>query len=72
MSARLQRLEGMVRNMMEEGGDPGAPGEVAGETPPVKGTSRIHLDPRPVSTASLRFLLCLHIYLILSQLVLSH
>ncbi|KAL3952769.1 hypothetical protein ACCO45_012712 [Purpureocillium lilacinum] len=38
MSARLQRLEGMVRSMMEEGGDPGAPGEVAGETPPVKGS----------------------------------
>lgn len=38
MSARLQRLEGTVRNMMEEGGDPGAPGEVAGETPPVNGS----------------------------------
>ncbi|KAJ6438538.1 C6 transcription factor [Purpureocillium lavendulum] len=37
MSARLQRLEGMVRNMMDEGGEPRPAPEAAGDTPAVKG-----------------------------------
>ncbi|GJN75277.1 hypothetical protein PLICBS_009374 [Purpureocillium lilacinum] len=37
MSARLQRLEGMVRNMLDESGEARPGGEAEGDTPAVKG-----------------------------------